>query len=91
MLGDRRVIRVADNTAVRAMTERSAAKIKRSEDPKPARKAAGAAASAAEIARLEAELAAALRRIEELEKCHQDVVNRIEWVIDSLHNLPHGK
>lgn len=73
------------------MTERSAAKIKRSDEPKPARKTAGAAASAAEIARLEAELAKALKRIAELEKCHQDVVNRIEWAIDSLHNLPQDK
>ena len=45
----------------------------------------------ADVARLEAELAQAKKRIADLEKCHADIVNRIEWVIDSLHNLPYGK
>jgi hypothetical protein len=65
--------------------------MKRTEAGKTVRKSAAGAATGAEIERLEAELAAAMVRIAELEKCHADIVNRIEWVIDSLHNLPHGK
>lgn len=40
-----------------------------------------------EIVRLKAELAAAKSRIVSLEAQRQQVVNRIDWVIDSLHNL----
>lgn len=36
---------------------------------------------------LMAELAAAKARIAELEAVREQVVNRIAWVIDSLHNL----
>lgn len=39
------------------------------------------------VARLEQELAAARRRIAELEAMHEDAVNRIDWVIDSLQTL----
>lgn len=37
--------------------------------------------------RLAAELAAAKARIAKLEEARSQVVNRIDWVIDSLHNL----
>lgn len=40
-----------------------------------------------QVARLEAELAAARKRIAELESMHDDAVNRIDWVIDSLQTL----
>ena len=70
------------------MTERSStAKTKRSEGAKGAERAADVALLAAENARLAAELAAARSRIAELEQKHADVINRIDWVIDSLHNL----
>jgi chromosome segregation ATPase len=36
---------------------------------------------------LRAELEMARARIKALESTHADVANRIEWVIDSLHNL----
>lgn len=36
-------------------------------------------------------LAAAEARIAELERVQDQVVNRIDWVIDSLHNLEQGK
>lgn len=41
----------------------------------------------AERDRLKAELAAALERIARLEEARAQVVNRIDWVIDSLHTL----
>jgi len=37
--------------------------------------------------KLKAELAAAKSRISELERQREDVINRIDWVIDSLHNV----
>ena len=40
---------------------------------------------------LKDELAAATRRIKELEASQTDAVNRIDWVIDSLHNLLEDK
>lgn len=36
---------------------------------------------------LESEVAAARARIRELEDCRIEAVNRIDWVIDSLHNV----
>jgi chromosome segregation ATPase len=36
---------------------------------------------------LRAELEAARARIAALEEAREEVVNRIDWVIDSLHNL----
>ena len=36
---------------------------------------------------LRTELEVARARIKALESTHADVTNRIEWVIDSLHNL----
>ena len=36
---------------------------------------------------LRAELEVAQARIAELEKAREQVLNRIDWVIDSLHNL----
>ena len=41
----------------------------------------------AECASLKAELTAAREEIARLEKRQELVVNRIDWVIDSLHNL----
>lgn len=40
-----------------------------------------------ECARLKAELAAAKSRLQELEAQRETLVNRIDWVIDSLHTL----
>jgi hypothetical protein len=40
-----------------------------------------------ENARLEAELAAAHARIAELERACEHVANRIDWVVDSIHNV----
>jgi len=37
--------------------------------------------------RLMAQLEAARQRISELERIHDLAVNRIDWVLDSLHNL----
>lgn len=41
-----------------------------------------------ENARLKSELAAAQQRIADLEIRHAEVANRIDWVLESLHNLP---
>ncbi|MFN0219655.1 MAG: hypothetical protein ACKVP4_12675 [Hyphomicrobium sp.] len=67
------------------MTERSPARLKRADDAKASRKAASGAAD--ELVRLKDELAIAHSRIAELEKRQADIVNRIDWVIDSLHNI----
>lgn len=69
------------------MAERNTAKTKRSDAVRAAPKAGASAELATENARLEAELAAARTRIAELEQKHEEIVNRIDWVIDSLHNL----
>lgn len=54
----------------------------------PARKAPGRIGELeAEIERLRTELAAARQRIGELEATRDEVLDRIAWVIDSLHNL----
>lgn len=37
--------------------------------------------------KLNSELKSAHLRIAELEAAHKDAVNRIDWVIDSLHNI----
>jgi hypothetical protein len=70
------------------MTERNTAKIKRSEDIKPARKPVSDSDLRAENARLRSELATAQQRIAELQQRASDALNRIDWVLDSLHNLP---
>ena len=70
------------------MAERSTAKSKRLETAKPAAKAAPGSSLGAENARLKAELVAALERISDLELKQAEIINRIDWVIDSLHNLP---
>lgn len=72
------------------MTDRAAAKKKRPEELKTPKKAAvepQPAVNQVELERLKAELAEARVRIAELEQKQADVVNRIAWVIDSLHNL----
>ncbi|MEQ1717691.1 MAG: hypothetical protein ABL907_17220 [Hyphomicrobium sp.] len=69
------------------MAERSTAKAKRSEAAKAVPKSAGEVHWATEKACLEAELAAARVRIADLERKHAEIINRIDWVIDSLHNL----
>ena len=40
-----------------------------------------------ELRALKGELAAARARITELEQSRAQVVNRIDWIIDSLHNI----
>jgi hypothetical protein len=69
------------------MTERNTAKIKRADDVKVARKPSGDGNLRAENARLRAELATAQQRIAELEQRTSDALNRIDWVLDSLHSL----
>lgn len=71
---------------------------KRAAPAKPARKAAKpgvtlkkleaeAQALKKERDSLRAELTAAKKRIAELEAINEDAVNRIDWVLDSLHSL----
>jgi hypothetical protein len=69
------------------MAERNTAKSKRSDAGKAAPKAKLGLDLASENARLEAELVAARAKIAELEQKHEEIINRIDWVIDSLHNL----
>ncbi|MEZ5899679.1 MAG: hypothetical protein R3D51_09315 [Hyphomicrobiaceae bacterium] len=68
------------------MAERTTTKSKRGEGSKIAAKTADNRL-VAENARLSSELAAARSRIEELEQKHAEIINRIDWAIDSLHNL----
>jgi hypothetical protein len=67
------------------MAERNAAKAKRSEAGKSAPRSSGGLA--AENATLKAELEQARARISELERRQTEILNRIDWAIDSLHNL----
>ena len=69
------------------MTERSTAKSKRPDAAKTPPNPAASGGLGAENARLKAELAEARERIADLELKHAEVINRIDWVIDSLHNL----
>jgi uncharacterized protein YlxW (UPF0749 family) len=69
------------------MTERNTAKIKRADDPKSVRKPSHDVDLRSENARLRAELATAQQRIAELEQRSSDALNRIDWVLDSLHSL----
>lgn len=84
------------------MAQREAGKVRKRaikgiEPPRPqsGRKAEQSRRSPSqEISRLEqerdalkAELEAAKARIAELERSRELIVNRIDWVIDSLHNL----
>lgn len=69
------------------MTERNTVKIKRAEDVKSARKPPSDLDLRSENARLKAELATAQQRIAELEQRTADALNRIDWVLDSLHSL----
>jgi uncharacterized coiled-coil DUF342 family protein len=56
--------------------------------PRPSRgKSTDVRALEAERDQLRAELEAARARIAELERVREQVLNRIDWVIDSLHSL----
>jgi len=77
------------------MSERTTAKAKRRDTAKASAKTSSNSAKrplakglSEENARLKAELAAAEARIADLESKHAEAVNRIDWVLDSLHNLP---
>ncbi len=59
----------------------------RAQPRKDANLGARISALEAERDRLLAELKAAQTRIADLERTREQVVNRIDWVIDSLHSL----
>lgn len=61
--------------------------IPRESVPKEATAEARIRALEAERDRLMAELSAAQTRISDLERSREQIVNRIDWVIDSLHSL----
>ena len=63
------------------------AKAKRPASAKLGAKAEIAMGLAEQNAKLASELTAAREHIAELERKHSEIVNRIDWVIDSLHNL----
>lgn len=69
------------------MAERNTAKRKSPDGVKTARTAEPSGGLAEENARLKGELAVAGARIAELEQKQADIINRIDWVIDSLHSL----
>ena len=69
------------------MTERNTAKTKRPEGTKGTGTVTPPVAAGDDVTGLKAELAAARARIAELEQKQADIINRIDWVIDSLHNL----
>jgi hypothetical protein len=69
------------------MADRSTAKSKRAEAAPATGKGSLAGGLTAENARLKAELAEARQHITDLELKQAEIVNRIDWVIDSLHNL----
>ena len=85
--GELRVHRVAIRWRAEAMTERSTAKAKRREGAKTPPIPAASGGLGAENARLKSELAQARERIADLELRQAEIINRIDWVIDSLHNL----
>lgn len=68
------------------MAERNAEKPKRTAAAK-SMQARAAEGLAAENAALKAELEQARARIAELERRQAEILNRIDWAIDSLHNL----
>lgn len=68
------------------MAERNADKAKRSVAAKSTQSRA-AEGLAVENAALKAELETARARIAELERRQAEILNRIDWAIDSLHNL----
>ena len=76
----------APDLGLQEMAERNTAKSKRGETAKSAVQGSMSQV-AAENARLHLELAAARSRILELEQKQAEIVNRIDWAIDSLHNL----
>jgi hypothetical protein len=69
------------------MADRSTAKSKRADATPPPAKTPAASDLSVENARLKAELAQARDRITDLELKQAEIINRIDWVIDSLHNL----
>lgn len=66
------------------MSERGTARAKKSVDASVPSRTAKAAT--AELLALRAELSRARVQIAELERRHVEAVNRIDWLIDSLHN-----
>jgi hypothetical protein len=70
------------------MAERNTVKAKRPQTAKGPAKAGAAGGAGDENARLKVELAEARERIADLELKQAEIINRIDWVIDSLHNLP---
>jgi hypothetical protein len=70
------------------MAERSTAKTRRPDSAKSPAKTGAAGGLSAENAQLKADLASAQERIADLELKQAEIINRIDWVIDSLHNLP---
>ncbi len=69
------------------MADRSTSKSKRRGVVRTTAAGADEAMLLAENARLTAELAQARSHIAQLEQKHAEIINRIDWVIDSLHNL----
>ncbi|MGL4395392.1 MAG: hypothetical protein ACRCS9_02525 [Hyphomicrobium sp.] len=69
------------------MADRDSVKAKRKTGAATAQPVLDAAGLAGENARLTAALAEAQARIAELEGKHTEIINRIEWVIDSLRTL----
>jgi chromosome segregation ATPase len=82
---------VSPERAREAMTERNTVKMKRTEDAKSAARKPSSRDLEGENARLRAELATAQQRIAELEQRTTDALNRIDWVVDSLHTLEESK
>ena len=76
------------------MADKDAGKAKRAAKPVGTMLAVGKSGSGpsaeAERDALKAELAAAKVRIEALETANQQVVNRINWIIDNLQSLKDG-
>ncbi len=70
------------------MAERKPAKTKLSPAPKAGAKDRESSVLSAENTQLKAQLADALERIADLELKQTEIINRIDWVIDSLHTLP---
>jgi hypothetical protein len=69
------------------MSERSTAKASKNSSAKPARKASAGGAPVNELDVLRRELELAKAEIAELQRRQTEAATRIDWLIDSLHNL----